>query len=93
MFKGRATDGWFGPSVFSLSLLLFLLSMIVVGGLGTVWGPILGAALLMIADEVLKDFAEDRALGLGLLLPLFVVLLPGGLVGLLSRMARRQRAP
>ena len=44
-----------GSDVFSISLLLFLLSMIVVGGIGSIWGPLLGAALLMLADEALKE--------------------------------------
>ncbi len=37
--------GVVGPIVFSLAMLLFLLSMIVVGGMGTIWGPLLGGAL------------------------------------------------
>ena len=41
-----AQFGVVGPIVFSLAMLLFLLSMIVVGGMGTVWGPLLGAAVL-----------------------------------------------
>ncbi len=76
--------------VFSISLLLFLLSMIVVGGIGTVWGPLVGAAVLMLADEGFKEFQDWRALGMGLILPLFVVLLPGGLISLFDR--RRSRA-
>ncbi len=78
-----------GPSMFSISLLLFLLSMAVVGGLGSIWGPVLGAALLMTADELLKDFSDYRALGLGLILPVFVILLPQGLVGLMTRARAR----
>jgi branched-chain amino acid transport system permease protein len=74
-----------GPTIFSFTLLLFLLSMIVVGGVGSVWGPLVGAALLMLADEGFKEFQDWRALGMGLVLPLFVVLLPGGLVGLFKR--------
>ena len=81
-----------GPTSFSFTLLLFLLSMIVVGGIGSVWGPLVGAAVLMVADEGFKEFQDWRALGMGLILPLFVVLLPGGLVGLFRR-ARRPAAP
>ena len=47
--------GVVGPIVFSLTMLLFLLSMIVAGGIGTIWGPLLGAAVLMIADEGMRD--------------------------------------
>ena len=69
------------PDVFSITLLLFLLSMIVVGGLGTIWGPLLGAAALMLVDEGMKEFQAWRALGMGLVLPICVILLPGGVVG------------
>ena len=74
--------GVVGPIVFSLAVLLFLLAMIVVGGMGTVWGPLLGAALLMLADEGMREFGDWRDIGLGLSLALFVILLPKGLVGL-----------
>jgi branched-chain amino acid transport system permease protein len=70
-----------GPVVFSISTLLFLLSMIVVGGIGTVWGPLLGAALLMLADEGMREAGDWRDIGLGLILAGFVVLLPRGLAG------------
>lgn len=74
-----------GPTLFSLPLLLFLMSMIVVGGLGTIWGPLVGAAVLMLADEALKEVADFRNIGLGLLLAAVVVLLPEGVVGLFGR--------
>jgi branched-chain amino acid transport system permease protein len=74
-----------GPTIFSFTLLLFLLSMIVVGGMGSIWGPLIGAAVLMLADEGLKEFQVWRALGMGLVLPICVILLPGGVVGLLKR--------
>jgi branched-chain amino acid transport system permease protein len=75
-----------GPTVFSFSLLLFLIAMIVIGGLGSVWGPLLGAALLMLADEGMKEFSDYRNIGLGLLLTLFVIAWPAGLAGWLERL-------
>lgn len=77
-----ANFGVVGPIVFSVSMLLFLLAMIVVGGMGTVWGPLLGAVLLMAADEGLREFGTLREIGLGLVLATFVILLPRGLSGL-----------
>lgn len=77
-----------GPTMLLLPLLLFLLSMIVVGGLGTIWGPLLGAALLMLADEASKEFEQYRNFGLGVLLAVFVLLLPQGLVGAFESLAR-----
>jgi branched-chain amino acid transport system permease protein len=78
-----------GPTVFSISLLLFLMSMIVVGGIGTVWGPLLGALILMLADEAMREFGDWRDIGLGLILAGFVIFLPRGLMGLVpARLAR-----
>ncbi len=74
-----------GPSILNISLLSFLVSMMVVGGLGRVWGPILGAALLMFADEQLKDYEEYRNIGLGATIVVFMVLLPQGLVGAIEQ--------
>ena len=85
--------GVVGPIVFSLAMLLFLLAMIVVGGMGTVWGPLLGAAILMLADEGMREVGDWRDIGLGLILAAFVILLPRGLAGLggflLPRMPRQ----
>ena len=74
--------GTIGPDIFSLSLLLFLLSMMVVGGRGTRWGPILGAAVLMLIDSGLREIPEFRNFGLALIIILSMIFLPGGLVKL-----------
>jgi branched-chain amino acid transport system permease protein len=76
-----------GPTVFSFSLLLFLIAMIVVGGMGSIWGPLMGAALLMLADEGMKEFSDYRNIGLGLLVTLFVILWPRGLAGWFERLS------
>ena len=72
-----------GPNILQLPLLLLLLSMLVIGGSGTIWGPLAGSLLLMVIDEVLKEgiIQEYRTLILGVLLALFVMYLPRGVVG------------
>lgn len=86
-----AQFGVVGPIVFSLAMLLFLLSMIVVGGLGTIWGPLLGAAILMLADEGMREFGDWRDIGLGVILTAFVIFLPRGLAGLGLSLRRKTR--
>lgn len=78
-----------GANSLYLPLLLFLVSMMVVGGLGRAWGPILGAGLVMIADEGMKDFVEIRNLGYGALIIIFVVLLPQGVAGTIEQVWAR----
>ena len=86
-----AQFGVVGPIVFSIAMLLFLLSMIVVGGMGTIWGPLLGAAVLMLADEGMRELGDWRDIGLGLVLAGFVILLPRGLAGIRSPRSRAWR--
>ncbi|MDK8873306.1 branched-chain amino acid ABC transporter permease [Paracoccus sp. SSJ] len=81
--------GVVGPVVFSFQHLLFLLSMIIVGGIGTVWGPVIGAAVLMLADEAMRELGDFRDIGMGLILVACVVLMPRGLTGLFHDISTR----
>jgi branched-chain amino acid transport system permease protein len=58
------------------------MAMMVVGGVGTIWGPLVGSIVLILTDEALKEAGEWRNVGLGLMLAFFAVALPRGLVGL-----------
>lgn len=81
-----------GANVLELSLLLYLLSMMVIGGIGTFWGPLAGTILLILLDEFLKEIGEWRLAGLGTVLVLSVIFLPGGVVGALGRLFRGKAA-
>lgn len=78
-----------GANVLELPLLLYLLSMMVIGGIGTFWGPLAGTVLLIVLDEFLKEIGEWRLAGLGTLLVLSVIFLPGGVVGALEKLRRK----
>ena len=93
---GAVFAGYFrvmGANTLYLSLLLFLLSMMVVGGLGSAWGPLLGVATLMLVDEGLKESVEFRNIGLGLILIAFVVIWPKGIAGAIETAWQRWRPP
>jgi len=71
---------------FPLSVKFLLIS--VLGGLGTVWGAVIGAFLVEFLDESMSTFipqvipgatGEVELLGFGVVLVLLVILLPGGL--------------
>ncbi len=80
-----------GPGVFSLSTLLLIIAMAVVGGVGRVWGPFVGAVLLTLADEVMREFGDYRALGLGLIIAAAIVLMPRGVLGLADAALERRK--
>ncbi len=76
-----------GPGQLSLSQLLFIVAIAVVGGVGKFWGPIVGTIVLMLADEVMREFGEFRTMGLGIIIAGSMVLMPEGLVGRLGDLA------
>ena len=67
-------------------------TMLVIGGLGTIFGPILGTAVLTVIQTWLIDYPGTQLTILGALLLVIVIFVPGGLVGWISRMDRRVRA-
>lgn len=81
-----------GPTLLDINLLIFLLSMMVVGGRGTVWGPVIGGALLMYADSVLQSLGGWRTGGLALVTILFILFYPGGIAGALGALFGQMRS-
>jgi branched-chain amino acid transport system permease protein len=77
--------GTISPSVMGLGPLSLFVAMLVVGGLGTFWGPMLGTALIVVVSEYLRDFDEARLIIVGLILLLTIVLAPRGLVPMLQQ--------
>lgn len=69
------------PDVFQFTDSANIFCMIILGGLGTLVGPVIGAFLLAGLPELLRSFAEFRLIFLGVLMVLFMVYRPGGIVG------------
>jgi branched-chain amino acid transport system permease protein len=71
------------PSVASAATTSLVIGMAVFGGLGTIWGPVLGALLLYAANEALRFVGVVyNLIVVGLVIMAFVVFLPSGLAGL-----------
>jgi branched-chain amino acid transport system permease protein len=75
--------------VLPLALSVEIVLMAIVGGLGTVAGPVLGAVLLKLSSEVFRnEFAQANLLIYGALLVLVVLFMPDGLMGGFRRLVR-----
>jgi branched-chain amino acid transport system permease protein len=80
------------PQNFGFGQSILILCMVVFGGIGTRWGPILGAVILGILPEISRPIMEYRTFVYGLLLLAMMRFQPGGLLGeesTLPRMLRR----
>jgi len=85
-------------TVFALMLSVQMCLVAVLGGLGTIAGPIIGALVLIPMAEYTRVFLGGRGGGLhlvvyGLLIVIISVFQPAGLVGLLRRRARPTPPP
>jgi branched-chain amino acid transport system permease protein len=61
-----------------------LIIMVVLGGMGSIFGPIVGAVALLVLEEVLSGITEYWQIILGPLLLLVVLFARGGIDGLLQ---------
>ncbi|HUL29559.1 MAG TPA: branched-chain amino acid ABC transporter permease, partial [Thermodesulfobacteriota bacterium] len=80
------------PQNFGFGQSIVILSMVVFGGIGSRWGPVVGAILLGILPEVSRPIMEYRILIYGILLLGMMRFQPGGLLGaesILPRLLRR----
>jgi branched-chain amino acid transport system permease protein len=77
--------GFVSPEAFDLFQMIIQKAMIVVGGLGSVVGSVLGAALLVYVMEVLREFKSTQEIVFGALLIAFMVFQPHGLVVFMKR--------
>jgi branched-chain amino acid transport system permease protein len=80
------------PQNFGFGQSIVILSMVVFGGIGTPWGPIVGAVILGILPEISRPVMEYRILIYGVLLLGMMRFQPGGLLGpesILSKTFRR----
>ena len=86
------TTGYVVGEAFGLQLSINFLAALVVGGLATTWGPIVGAAFIYFVPNYIGR-VNDAAPGLvfGVLLIVVVMVAPRGLVGLLTDGMKRAR--
>jgi len=74
-------DGYLNPKSFEFIKSFEILIMIILGGLGSIVGSVLGAILLTVLPEALRGFAEYRMVIYSLLLIILMITRPQGLLG------------
>jgi branched-chain amino acid transport system permease protein len=68
------------PASFGFNFSIELVTMVIIGGLGSIYGSFLGAAILTMLPEFLRVFQDFDIVIYGLLLILMTMFMPGGLV-------------
>ncbi len=88
----RRAAFFYPGDVFAFQTGISILLMPVIGGIGTVWGPVLGGVIFgTVEEELVANFPNFHLLLYGGLLILIILFEPDGLMGLLRRLFRRRR--
>lgn len=80
-----AQTGYISPAHLGWQESGSVMMMVILGGMGTLHGPILGAFSFVILHDVLRDLTDHWLLGMGAFVVAVVLFLPNGLAGLISR--------
>ena len=73
-----------GPDIGAISITFDLLTYLLVGGIGTLSGPIVGTLIIVWLSQQLQGFQEYRMLIFGPVLTILVIFYPRGIVGAVS---------
>jgi len=89
-------NGFIGPDSAGIDRTFELLLFLLIGGMGTVMGPLIGSLLVAFLFEMLQDLETYRFIVLGPIIVLLVIFAPRGLIGYLNdlvpaRFSRRGR--
>jgi ABC-type branched-subunit amino acid transport system ATPase component/ABC-type branched-subunit amino acid transport system permease subunit len=84
------------PAAFGLFIIVRILSITIVGGIGTLWGPVIGSVLLVPVGELLAAEVGDRWPGFqdliyGIVLLIAIIYLPEGIWGKVMELVRRRK--
>jgi branched-chain amino acid transport system permease protein len=78
------------PDIFAFQSMMFILTMTLVGGMGSLNGSIIGS-LLALVHEFLREFEDFQLVIYGAIVVLCVLFFPGGVVGLAHRVRSWRR--
>ena len=76
------------PDSFSFFFSIELVTMVVLGGMASTWGAVVGAIVLTLLPELLVMFEDYEIMIFGAILMLMMIFLPQGLIGGLQRLLR-----
>jgi branched-chain amino acid transport system permease protein len=85
-----ATVGFVDPGHFGLLQITMLFAMVMIGGLGRINGSIIGALLIVMLPEFLRNVQEYQEMAYGFLLLFCIIYMPRGIFGALEGILGRR---
>lgn len=84
--------GFVSPEVYGLHMVNLAFTMLYVGGIGTIMGPLIGAVIIILLPETFRGFKDYQDLAYGAALILLLIYAPRGLASLSDLFRRRAKA-
>jgi len=79
------TPGFIHPNSYTLVEMVTVLLMVVLGGIGHIWGGIIGAIIVTIIYDLTRDYYQYQLLMFGMVIVLTVMFMPTGIGGVIDR--------
>ena len=79
------TPGYIHPNNFTVIEMVTILLMVVIGGIGHIWGGIVGAVIVTIVFDLTRDFYFYQMLVFGAVIVVTVLFMPKGISGVIDR--------
>jgi branched-chain amino acid transport system permease protein len=83
-------NSFVSPSTVALAQSVKGLLMAIVGGVGTLFGGVVGSAIVILLENVVSSYTERWSMVLGLLFVLTMIFAPEGIVGKIRLLLRRR---
>jgi len=89
--KAHMVPGFLNPNDYTITEMVTILLMVVFGGLGHIWGGVIGAVLVTIINDLTQEYYEYRMAIFGLVIVLTVMFMPRGIGGMIDDYLVRRR--
>jgi branched-chain amino acid transport system permease protein len=83
--------GFLHPNNYTIEAMVTLLLMVIAGGIGHIWGGVIGAIVVTIADDFSREYYTTRMLIFGMIIVLVVIFMPRGIGGIIDDFLVRRR--
>lgn len=89
--QAHLAPGFLHPNSYTLTEMITLLLMVVFGGIGHIWGGVIGAIAVTIIDDLTRDYYQYRMMMFGMVIVLVVIFMPRGIGGIIDDFFMRRR--
>ena len=89
--QAHIAPGFIHPNSYTITEMVTLLLMVVFGGIGHIWGGVIGAVLVTIINDLTQDYYQYRMAIFGSVIVLTVMFMPRGIWGMIDDYLVRRR--